>query len=153
MEYLSPIWTGSAGSSLAKLDSVQAKAMKLIGKTEAAKLPLLSHRRAIAGLCALHRIVHNAAPVPVLTLCPPRASTRSRATRLSKPLFLVNPRVKRLTPSYWLNSFIPLMTVLWNSKLTYEIQSQTSLKKFKRLISPLQLLDHSMYTPHDLRMD
>ena len=50
MEYLSPIWTGSAGSSLAKLDSVQAKAMKLIGKTEAAKLPLLSHRRAIAGL-------------------------------------------------------------------------------------------------------
>ena len=152
MEYLSPIWSGSSGDSLSKLDRVQAKAMRLLGPAESSNLPLLSHRRAIAGLCAMHRIVHSSAPAPALSLCPPRAQPRpaSRTTRHSKPLFLVNPIVKRLTPKYWTHSFIPLMTVTW---LTLQLQTETNLKKFKKSISELQLLDNMLYISHDLHMD
>ena len=83
LEYCSPVWLGAPATSLALLDRVQAKAAKLLGHTEATQLQSLAHRRGVAALCALHRIVHRTAPAPLWPLClpraPARASTRSHA--------------------------------------------------------------------------
>ena len=75
MEYCSPIWSGASTSSLARLDRVQARAAKLIGSEQAFLLPSLAHRRSVAALAAMHRIVHRSAPVPLLSFCPALAPT------------------------------------------------------------------------------
>ena len=62
MEYCCPIWMGASASSLALLDRVQAKAAKIIGHAEAIELQSLAHRRGVAALSAMHRIVHHTAP-------------------------------------------------------------------------------------------
>ena len=113
MEYCCPISMGASASSLALLDRVQAKAAKIIGHAEAIELQSLAHRRGVAALSAMHRIVHHTAPAPVLPLCPARAPTR--ASTRSNARFFVLPRINATTPTYWIRSFIPLMTVQWNN--------------------------------------
>lgn len=119
MEYCCPIWMGNTATELSRLDTVQRSAMRLMGPW-GKDLQTLSHRRGVAALCAFHRIVHGAAPPAILHLCPERIPVRSRPSRAAtqaRPYF-APPRVPRvpllLTPTYWLSSFIPLLTHAWN---------------------------------------
>ena len=115
MEYCCPIWMGNTATELSRLDTVQRSAMRLMGPW-GKDLQTLSHRRGVAALCAFHRIVHGAAPPAILHLCPERIPVRSRPSRAAtqaRPYF-APPRVPRvpllLTPTYWLSSFIPLLS-------------------------------------------
>ena len=114
MEYCSAIWLGAPATSLALLDNVQSKAAKFIGHAQAIELQSLAHHRGVAALCALHRILHKSAPEPLWSLCPPRAPP-ARANTRSHARFFVLPRLNATTPTYWIRSFIPLMTVQWNN--------------------------------------
>lgn len=147
MEYCSPLWTGAGSAAqLSKLDAVQAKAIKSFGQEEGSKLQSLSHRRGVAGLCAMHRLVHNTAPEAVSDLCPARASAsapaapRGRRSCASKYTsnpnsnFLVPPKETSTSPLYWQRSFIPLFTKEFNA-LPPAIQSITSLKSFKQKVN------------------
>ena len=152
LSWSTPIWMGNATSGLARLDAVQRSAERLMGPAEASKLQLLSHRRGVAALSCFHRIVYGSAPVAVLPLCPPRAppQTRPSRSRGQRPVFLP-PRIHHvpltLTPSYWLNSFVPLLSRAWND-LDPSIQSITDLQMFKSAVNnsslPLSLLSHSL---------
>ena len=77
MEYCCPIWMGNTASELSRLDTVQRSAMRLMGPW-GKDLRTLSHRRGVAALCALHRIVHGTAPPAILHLCPERIPACSR---------------------------------------------------------------------------
>jgi len=138
LEYCSPVWLGAPATSLALLDRVQAKAAKLLGHPEAIQLQSLAHRRGVAALCALHRIVHRTAPAPLWSLCPPRAP--ARASTRSHARFFMLPRVNATTPTYWIRSFIPLMSMHWNS-LPPVVQSDKNPRSFKTTVN--LSLDHS----------
>ena len=139
MEYCSAIWLGAPASSLALLDNVQSKAAKLIGHTQAIELQSLAHRRGVAALCAMHRIVHKTAPEPLWSLCPPRAPP-ARANTRSHARFFVLPRLNATTPTYWIRSFISLMTVQWNN-LPPHVQAEANPRAFKSTVN--LSLDHS----------
>ena len=143
MEYCSPIWTGASATSLVKLDRIQARAAHMIGPSQAILLSSLAHRRSVAALCAMHRIVHGTAPAPLLPLCPTRAPTRRR-TRASAahPTVFVPPHIVATTATYWMRSFIPSMTVAWNA-LPSAVQSDKDIRSFKTSVNNLSL-DHSL---------
>jgi hypothetical protein len=133
MENCCFIWGGAPKSSLSALDRIQNKAAKLLGPSEAVKLQYLSHRRGVSSLCAMHRIVHRSAPAPLHVFCPPRAHSRVRRSSRTQPhgQFFQPPRINSVTPSYWIRSFIPLMTHAWNEILLPHHQTETNLQKFK----------------------
>jgi ribonuclease P/MRP protein subunit RPP40 len=139
MEYLSPIWSGALpmSSTLDCLDKIQARAAKLVGPNEAFKFQELAHRRGISGLCFVHRLQHQVAPVSVLDLLPALATAPARASsRLSKraggtPFFAKPAGSARLVNSNsWIKSCVPLFVRTFNA-LPAHIQKLTSLQAFK----------------------
>ena len=50
--------------ALNRLDRIQVRAVRIIGHTEGIKLDSLAHRRGVAALCVMHRLVKKRAPSP-----------------------------------------------------------------------------------------
>lgn len=141
MEYACPIWLSGPNESLARLDRVQAKAIKLIGTTHSFNIPALAHRRAVAGFCVMHRLVHRAAPTALHDLCPTRPTIQPRrSARLSArtsletniPFFTPPPFNK---PELWSGSMIPKFTAAWNDRISPDLQRLDSLQEFKLLVN------------------
>jgi hypothetical protein len=133
MEYCAPLWAGAGSSALARLDSIQKQASKLFTDKGAADLSSLSHRRAVSGVCLMHRLLHSTAPAGVRDLCPSRSLRPTRSTRRSNTSkhFFTPPEVKRNTPKYWTNSFVPFFTDIWNT-MSEEVQNISDLGLFKQ---------------------
>lgn len=141
MEYCCPIWTGASGcqKELRQLDEIQHKALKLMGRSPAAdNIVALEHRRVVSGLCVLHRIHNEEAPVAVRDLCPVKAPPRTRPTRKSSRVtanyFAPFSIRKNNATDAWRSSFIPKFTAKWN-ELTKDIQNITDLQSFKRQVN------------------
>lgn len=134
MEYCSPIWTGSPETVLRKLDKVQKRAERILGKSEAIKLELLAHRRGVSGLCFMHRIINKTAPIAVHDLCQSLAAPPTRSTRFNNKTsnYLTPFTIKRTDPNYWTRSCIPLFTDIYNS-LPHSVQATPKLQPFKEL--------------------
>ena len=134
MEYCSPLWLGAPASALQLLDRVQARAGKILGKQTALSLHYLAHRRGVSGMCLLHRILHGAAPPPLLDLCPPRAPLPRRSTRANPPFFVLAP-TKRTDAKFFARSFLPLFSSFFNSSITPNLQAETRLQPFKEAVN------------------
>ena len=139
MEYCSAIWLGAPATSLVQLDKVQARAAKFLGHAEAIELQSLAHRRGVAALCAMHRIVHKTAPEPLWSLGSPRAPPARACTRAHARYFVL-PRINATTATYWIRSFIPIMSVQWNN-LPPLVQAEANPRAFKSTVN--LSLDHS----------
>jgi len=133
MEYCSPLWMGAPASALRLLDRVQARAVKIMGKKTVFTLQYLSHRRGVSAMCLLHRILHGAAPPPLLDLCPPRAPPR-RSTRANPPFFALPP-TKRTDAKFYARSFLPLLSSFFNSSIPPHLQAETRLQPFKEAVN------------------
>ena len=140
MEYLSPIWTGGSQTALNKLNNIQKRVLDYVGSI-GNNLPSLGHRRGVAGLCFIQRLINNSAPAPVLELCPPRFQSRRHSSRLLKdhlaPQYFKKNYLIDHPPSYWDRSCVPLFSQFFN-QLTAEQQSVAlngSSKAFKKVVS------------------
>ena len=134
MEYACPIWMGGLKADLALLDKIQLRAVSLIGPTHCSNIQLLAHRRGVAGLCVMHRLVYGVAPHALHDLLPSpappvRTSSRLRNSRTTNINFFTPP--DRRLPNYYLNSMIPKLTMAWNRELSIDQQSIRSLQAFK----------------------
>jgi hypothetical protein len=141
MEYCCPIWMAAGKSALARLDKVDARARRLLGKDESLQLPSLSHRRWVAGLCVFHRLFHRNCPPALHDLCPAmsaeqpvRASLRARGARRTVTSAPARPSVR--APEYWTNSFVPRFALAF-SNLPPQVQSEASAQKFKVLTNKI----------------
>ena len=78
----------------------------------------------------------------LLCICPALAPTRrhTRATA-ARPSVFVPPHVVATTATYWMRSFIPSMTIAWNS-LPTSVQQDKNIRSFKTSVNNLSL-DHS----------
>jgi hypothetical protein len=149
MEYACPIWMGGPKESLDRLDRVQAKAVKLIGAEHSLNIQELAHRRAVAGFCVMHRLVHRAAPVALHDLCPARPTTQlRRSARHSNShttnidFFIPNPYNM---PATWTRSMVPLFTTAWNRRLSPDLQRLESLQIFKSEVNSKYSLEDLGY--------
>jgi hypothetical protein len=147
MEYLCPIWGGAAAADLEKLNVIQRRVTRLIQvkETDAVKaaaradckripsdLDLLAHRRGVSGLCFIHRLVNNTAPVAVRGLTPTLAPPPTRSTRHSTthPPYLVLNTIRRTDADFWSNSCINICSRAYNA-LSRDCQTETDLRAFK----------------------
>jgi hypothetical protein len=155
LEYACPIWMGADQGSLDKLDSIQRNAIKLIGEKFGATLQTLAHRRGVAGLAAMHRLVHKSAPTALHDLCPDRSSSNSSHSSRTTPNnnsqttttdFLTAPTTRN--PKYWDNSFIPTFSNVWNRRLSPSLQTLTDLQSFKTKVSSQIDLSILLYMPN-----
>ena len=128
LEYCSPIWMGSSKVALAKLEKVQSRAIRMMGQKQTYSLQSLHHRRTVAGLCLMHRLQHKTAPSALLHLCPLPYKLPQRQSRrkTSNHLTFERPNVRK--SKYWVNSFIPLFTKIWNDHVNASV---SKIQKFK----------------------
>jgi hypothetical protein len=134
MEYCSPLWAGAGSTALKRLDSIQRRAAKLFTDKDASfVVSSLSHRRAVSGVCLMHRLLHSTAPAGVRDLCPEPApiSARSSPRTNTGNVFFTPPVMKGRPPNYWTNSFVPFFTDIWNT-MSKEVQDISDLGLFKQ---------------------
>ena len=112
MEYCCPMWMGAGSVALAALDRIQVRAIRVIGHTEGVKLQSLAHRRGVAALAVMHRLMHLRAPEPLHRFIPRAAPTRHHSSTRSIAPALERPNVR--LPARWLRSCLPLLTFAWN---------------------------------------
>ena len=118
MEYCGPIWHSAPKTVLSKLDSIQRKACRLIGKNDDTFPELniysLDLRRNVSGLSQLHRMISGSAPSSLSFILPPFHEPFKISRYVSQNHhFQLN--VKRSRTEHHKKSFIPRMACLWNS--------------------------------------
>jgi len=138
MEYCGPIWQNAPKNALSKLDAIQCRACRVIGKHEDVcpemNIYRLEHRRNVSGLSQLHRMISGTAPTSVMQLLPPfQEPTRiSRHVVQSHHLQLT---IKRSRTEHHRKSFTQSWANLWNSLPSSCIYSSTGdlmgLQSFK----------------------
>jgi hypothetical protein len=101
LEYAAPVWQGAAKSHLAKLDSIQNKALKILHISEDQaidyKIHPLKHRRDVASLCVFYRIKSGIAPSDTCSIAPSamkqQSTTRAQQTMPIKRLRFQDQRL------------------------------------------------------------
>jgi hypothetical protein len=143
LEYCSHIWGAAPPTTLALLDSVQRRAIRLINKPALTNnLVPLDHRRKVGDLSLFYRYFHADCSAEIASIMPPPASF-VRSTRMSQQSHPLT--VKEIThrTSHFKSSFIPRTSRLWNALPkavfpdTYNLQSFKS-KVHKHLLTILQ---------------
>ena len=81
LEYCSHVWSSAPKHTLRLLDSIQRRAIRLIGDRELTEnLDSLEHRRQVGDLTLFYRYFHGKCSADIARLIPPRA-VHSRSTR------------------------------------------------------------------------
>ena len=134
LEYCCPIWMGGGEVGLDRLDRIQVRATRIIGHTEGIKLQSLAHRRGVAALCVMHRLVKKRSPSPLHSLIPAEAKTRRASAHHHRiqPAF-APPNVRKAL--YWQHSCIPLLTTMWNTLVKPEIRGIANQQVFKKRVN------------------
>jgi len=115
MEYCGPIWENSSNEYLKKLDCIQNKALRLIGrKGPELNIHNLQHRRNVSGLSQFYRMVCGMAP-PSVTDLVPNFKAPSRDTRVVSQSHHLQLSLGRSKTEHHRKSFIPKYSHIWNS--------------------------------------
>ena len=119
MEFSPLAWMGAAHSHLAKLDSIQSRALKIIGVNEdaAAKdlnIHPLQHRRNVAALTLMYKLHTNSCPEKLKDLRPPKHQRR-RTTRLNSVIQQHAVERRRTRTLSFDRTFTIIGASLWNS--------------------------------------
>ena len=138
MEYCSPVWQGASSTVLRKLDSVQHKAIKILGgngdEIPSLNIYSLGERRAVAGECQLYRMIHHIAPDPVSELLP-SFSNPIRLSRKVSSSHHLQLKISKSRTDHHYASFLPTYARMWNSlpnNVIYEDNGALrSLQSFK----------------------
>ena len=114
LEYGSHLWRGASKHSLAPLDAIQKRAIKLIGDpTLTNSLDSLAHRRTISALSLYYRYYHGVCSVELKSIIPPKALF-TRNTRFSNAQHPFAVKLDKNRTSAFVNSFISMTTRDWN---------------------------------------
>lgn len=135
LEYDSHIWAGAPSSTLAFLDRIQNRAVRLINDASIqSNIDSLHHRRNVGATTLFYRYHYGRCSVEIFNLMP-QPSTHVRNTRLAlnRHGFSVNISSSR-TVSYR-NSFISRTSRLWNQLPAHVFPPIFDINKFKSNIN------------------
>ena len=134
LEYCCSLWLGAPATALARLDRIQIRAIRILGHKEGSQLHSLSHRRGVAALCSMHRLLNKRSPPPLHSLAPaPIPEGRRVSARTRFPPALLAPATRK--PEYWQNSFVPKLTHAWNNFVPPALRLIRDQKHFKKSIN------------------
>lgn len=148
MEYCSPVWSGGPKTDLSVLDKIQRRAMwACCVDPDNHKLCLqlgvrpLSHRRTIASLCLLYRIITGKAPPSMNNMCPQNLIT-TRQTRSVTHGHSYRFQIPRNRTNRQARSFLSSTIQKWNDlPPTLLMDHPLLLSNFKAKVSELNFTD------------
>ena len=137
LEYCPLVWMGAASSHLAKLDKVQQRAMRMIGR--GTLLPSLEIRRTVAALSYLYKLQFITGPSQLTDLVPPFAGPvsqppKTRHQSLVKHGFQMLDTLPAVAPDTLRRSFPYCVIPTWNAlppDLLCSRPHKKGLQKFK----------------------
>ena len=138
MEYAMLTWMSAAPLTLARLSSVQRRALHIIG--DGAYLPSLEIRRAVGALCFIYKLHYHDGPDIVTALLPPPAPplqhvrTRHCSELSARHAFQLECALPRQSRNNVLRSFPDAAVGQWNHLPCYllrEAPSRQGLQTFK----------------------
>ncbi|KAI8480817.1 hypothetical protein Bbelb_414520 [Branchiostoma belcheri] len=118
MEYASLCWMSAPATSLGLLDSVQRRALKIIGTNEqearlTLNIPSLQHRRQVAAAALLYKMHTDTCPAGLKTMLPkPYTFRRTTRTSLAMPTHALAQPVSRTSSTG--RTFIHSGVQIWN---------------------------------------
>ena len=141
LEYVSHMWRGASKYSLAPLDAIQKRAIKLIGDpTLTNSLDSLAHRRTTSTLSLYYRYYRGVCSVELKSIIPSKA-VFTRNTRFSNAQHPFAVKLDKNRTGAFANSFIPMTSRDWNSLPATVFPATYNLQLFKtRIHKHLQLL-------------
>ena len=116
MEYCGPIWENASNECLKRLDTIQSKALRLIGNGNGSEFNIhsLEIRRNVSALSQFHRMVFGLAPEGLSDLLPSfKIPSRDTRNVIQHHHFQLNQRRSR--SEHHRKSFIPKYSHLWNN--------------------------------------
>ena len=139
LEYCSHVWGSAPKSTLKLLDSVQKRAVRLIGDTKLTdSLPSLAHRRAVGDLALFYRYFHGKCSSEIKSIMPALASF-NRPTRHNQSWHPFAVQLKTQRTTYSKASFVYRTSLLWNSLPAQIFPSNYNLQQFKARVNKLNL--------------
>ena len=141
LEYGFHLWRGASKHSLATLDAIQKRAIKLIGDPPLTNsLDSLAYRRTISALSLYYRYYYSVCSVQLKSIIPPKALfTRNMRFLNSQHPFAV--KLDKNRTSAFATSFIPMTPRDWSSLPDTVFPAAYNLQLFKTHIHKhLQLL-------------
>ena len=127
----SHLWGGASKKSLATLDAIQKRAIKLIGDlTLTNSLDFLAHRRTISALFLYYRYYHGVCSIELKSIIPPKALF-TRNTQFSNAQHPFAVKMDKNRTSAFGNSFIPMTSRDWNSLPATVFLATYNLQLFK----------------------
>nr|CAH7734241.1 unnamed protein product [Callosobruchus chinensis] len=127
LEYCSHIWGAAAPTTLSILDTVQRRAIRLIGDPAlTCHLQPLSHRRAVGDLSLFYRYSNGFCSSQLTSIIPPLSKparcTRGTSSSHPKAVVLHTSRTERYD-----RTFIPRVSRAWNGLLVMYLMSRREL--------------------------
>ena len=135
VEYCCPIWMGAGATLVNTLDRIQVRAIRILGDAEGIKLQSLAHRRGVAAMCVMHRLINREAPSPLHSLIPQETQHQRISRRNRFPPAFVIPKISASQPDYWTRSCIPLLTRGWNTAIPPATRLISNAQRFKLTVN------------------
>ena len=126
MEYYCHVWAGAPSCYMELLDKLQKRICRTVGRSLAASLEPLAHRRNVASLSLFYRYYFGRCSSELVQLVPLPYSG-GRSTHYSDRLHDFSVFICRCYKDVYVNSFFPRTARLWNSlsiecfRLTYDL--------------------------------
>ncbi len=145
MEYASTVWMGASNTSLAQLDAIQRRALKIINLPQdtlvGKQIQPLEQRRHVGALTLLHRMYHQEAPARLCGLLP-EAYKQWRVTRESGLQHTAALEPIKSNTECHRRTFLPTTVGLWNTlpqniveikdRQTFKVQVNSHLSALRR---------------------
>ena len=131
LEYGSHLWSGASKYSLATLDTIQKRAIRLIYDSALTdSLDSLAHRRNISALSLYYRYYHGGCSDELKSVIPPKACfARSRRFANSQHSLVV--KLEKCRTTSFPNMFVSMTSRNWNSLPASIFPSTYNLQTFK----------------------
>ena len=133
-EYGSHLWRGASKYSLASLDTIQKRAIRLIDHSALTdSLDSLAQRRNVSALSLYYRYYHGRCSDELKSIIPPKACfARSTCFADSQHSFPV--KLEKCRTTSFANTFVPMTSRNWNSLPASIFPSTYNLQTFKTQI-------------------
>ena len=138
MEYCCHIWSGAPATVLNLLDRIQRRISNIIGPRLASKLQTLHHRRNVASLCLFYRYYNGRCSSELFDLVPHK-KVFNRDTRFASNSHPHNVEVPSCHKKFYVTSFFPRTSVMWNSLPISCFPDSYNLNVFKSRVNKFLL--------------
>ena len=131
LEYGSHLWRGASKYSLASLDTIQKRAIRLIDDSALTdSLDSLAHRRNVSALSLYYRYYHGMCSDELKSMIPPKACF-ARSTRFADSQHSFAVKLEKCPTTSFTNTFILMTSRNWNSLPASIFPSTYNLQTFK----------------------